>query len=135
MQVREVVLGVPRRTRFRDQAAFGHVLSSVHEKRAKVRERGLVSAGSRDRDGLSVRGNEPGEGHLACFGSTDLARVAEPDVDATMLTGCVGIGSDRELAQYRAICRPGPGEGSRRGYERTGSSQHSEESHPCCLAS
>jgi hypothetical protein len=135
VQVREVVFGVARRTRFRDGAAFGHVLSFVNEKRPEVSQRGFVSVGSRDRDGLSVRGNESRERHLACCGRTNLASAGKPDVDSTMLAGCVGIGPDGELAQYRAICRPGPGECSRRRHESNRSSQRPEESGTCCLLS
>jgi hypothetical protein len=111
MDVRHGVLGLPGRAGLGDGLTLLDVRTARHLQRAEVSERRLVAVSSRDRDRESVRGHLPCEGDLAAHRRGDRGRVAQCDVDATVLPACVLVVAESEFTQYRPVGRPCPGQG------------------------
>jgi hypothetical protein len=101
------VLRLPGRTGLRQHVPFRDELAATDMQLPEVRQRRLVLAG-RNRDREAAGGDRPGERDRAGHGRAERGSGAEPDVDATMLSGCVGVAAHGEPAQYRPVRRPGP---------------------------
>jgi hypothetical protein len=101
------VLRLPGRTGLGQHVALRDRLAATDVQLAEMRQRCLVLACC-DRDGEAVGGDRPGEGHRAGRRRAERRAAPEPDIDASMLAGCVRIAADGEPAQYRAVRGPGP---------------------------
>jgi hypothetical protein len=122
VHVRHGVLWVPGRTGLRDHVPFRDRLAAMDMQLPEMRQRRLVLA-RRDRDREAVGGNRPGERHGARNRRAERERSAEPDVDSTVLAGCVCVAAHGEAAQDRPVRRPGPrprGRAHRKGGEHDG---------------
>ena len=108
VEVRQVVLRVPRRSRLGDRLSRSDVLAALDEQRAEVHERGPVPVAGRDRHGQAVRGDGACERDLARGGSTSRWCAAESDVDSSMLPRRVLVAPDDEPPQHGTVCGPGP---------------------------
>jgi len=113
MQVGNVVLGLTGGTGLGDGLALAHRRALANTQCSEVRERRLVAVTRHDRHRETVRRNLPGERDLAGRRREHRTRLSERDVDASMLTGCVLVGPDRELAKDGALRRPCPRPGRR----------------------
>jgi hypothetical protein len=110
VHVREVVLGVARRSRLRDRFALLDDVATSHEQRAEVRERRLVTAGRDDRDRRAVRRDLTGERHLSGRRRANGRSAVQGDVDAAVLSARVWVVADGVTAQHGAVGWPGPRE-------------------------
>ena len=118
MDVWGVVLRLAAGAGLGDRVALAHGCAFPNSKRAEMGERGPVAVGRDDGDGQAVGRNRPCEGHLAGGGRPNQAAVADTDVDAAMLPGCVPIVRERETAENRPVGRPVPGPRGVRAGER-----------------
>jgi hypothetical protein len=69
-------------------------------------------------DGATAVRNAPDERHRPGGGRANVAADVGGDVDAPVLTTCVGIVAERERAQHRTVDRPTPRERSGSEHER-----------------
>jgi hypothetical protein len=120
MDVGHGVLGLAGRPRLGDGLPFDHVRPTAHEKRAEMRQRGLVAICGADRDGEAVRRHVTRERDLARGRSPHDAGVLEGDVDPPVLATGIRVVADGVSAKDRAVGRPGPGERIGRCDEQTG---------------
>jgi hypothetical protein len=109
MHVRDGMLESPGRAGLGDRVAFLHDCAALHEQRAEVRERRLVARRGLDRERPPVRRHRSGERHLTRCRRTHRSRVAESNVNATVLAARIRVVADGERAQDLAVDGPGPG--------------------------
>jgi hypothetical protein len=108
------VLGLAAWPHYRHRIALADRVSASYPDFAEVRQRDGVPARRGNRKGEPVSRDGAGEGDRAARRrSHDPCRVGG-DVDSAVLTARVGVGPEREGAEYRPVDRPRPGEGSRR---------------------
>ena len=108
MDVGNSVLGLTGRARIGDRGALRDRRAFADAQRPEMGEGDPVSVPRCDRHGEAVRGNLACEGHVARRGGADRARIAERDVDPTVLPGGIRVAADRELAQNRTVRGPRP---------------------------
>lgn len=132
VDVGDVVLGFSRRPGAGDRLAFANAVALPHAQRAEVGERRPVAVAGRDRDRQPVRGQGAGEGHLARDRRPDLPGSGERDIDPPVLPAGVRIRPERELAEDRPVCRPGPGERAGCDAERPRRREQTGDHHACC---
>jgi hypothetical protein len=110
MHIRDVVLGLARRTSLGDRGALLHDRTAPHEQRAEMREGHLVAGRGRNGHRRAMCRYRAREGDLSGGGSADNGGSGERDVDSPMLAACVRVVAERIAAQHWAVRRPGPGE-------------------------
>ena len=107
MDVRDEVLGLPRRAWRREHVALRDRLPSADPQLAEVRQGRLVVAG-RDRHREAVDRHGSGERHRAGHRRSDHGHAGQRDVDATVLTRRVRVAADGEAAEHGAVGGPCP---------------------------
>jgi hypothetical protein len=96
MDVRNCVLGLTGRAWIGDRSSLRDRRTFADAQRPEMREGDPVSVTRGDRHGEAVRGNRACERHVARRGGADRVRIAERDVDPTVLPGGIRIAADRE---------------------------------------
>ena len=120
MDVSDLVLGVAARAAGSDRVALRNSCTTPDDQLSEVCERRLVPVGRRDRDGQTVSRHCARERHLAGnrrangTGSAGPVVVAERDVDASVLPGCVLVVADMETLENGAVRGPRPRPARRR---------------------
>ena len=123
MNVSDLVLGVTAWTTGSDRVALRNSRSTLDDQLSEVCERRLVPVGRRDRDGKTMSRNRSRECHFARnrrangAGSPGPGIVAEGDVDASVLPGCVVVVADMETLENGAVDGPRPRPARRRAGE------------------
>jgi hypothetical protein len=128
------MLRFSRRTGLRQHVPLRDGLAATDVQLPEMRQRRLVLA-RHDRDGQAVCRDRAGERHRAGYGRAERGSGAEPDVDATMLPGCVLVAADGEPAQYRAVRGPGPCPGGGADGERADHRGRESREQSRCLGS
>ena len=124
MDVSDLVLGLAARTESSDLVALRNSCTTLDDQRSEVCERRPVPVGRRDRDRQTVSRDRARERHFAGnrrangTGSTGPVVVAERDVDASVLPGCVLVVADMEALENNAVHGPRPRPARRRTSER-----------------
>jgi hypothetical protein len=98
VDVRHVVFRLARRTSLGHRLSFCDDIAAPDEQRPKVRQRCPVAVAGGNRHRQPVSGHLPGERNLTRRRSSHSPRIAESDVDASMLSGGVRVVRDRESA-------------------------------------
>lgn len=106
--------------------------TAANDERAEVRQRDLVTVGALNRDGEPMCRNLPGEDDLAGNRSANHSTAVEGDVDASVLSARIGVVSERELSENRAVRGPGPGLRGRSDGEHPGDGREHDRDGSCC---
>jgi hypothetical protein len=112
VNVWDLVLGSPRRTRLGDRIPLVEARTAPDEHGAQVRQRRLVPIRRLDRDGEPMGRNLARERHLATDGRPHNGGAPKSDVYPPVLAARIGVVTERELAEDVAVCRPCPGAGA-----------------------
>ena len=108
VDVRHVVLRVSGWSGLGDGVSLLHARTAPDPERPEVGERCLVTVARGDRDGQAVSRDLPCERHLPCHRRPHCARVANGDVDTTVLPSGVLVLPEGKLPQDGPVDRPGP---------------------------
>ena len=108
MDVGHIVLRFSGWPRFCDCITLRDAPTALHEQRAEVGQRRLVSVIRGDRHGQAVGRHLSGEGDLTSDRRQHAARIAESDVHAAVLPTRIAIVRDGELAEDRPVGGPRP---------------------------
>ena len=128
MNVREVVLRLPRRARVCDEIALDDTGAAPDAECSQMSEGRLVVA-RHDGHGEPVRRHPSCKCDLTGNRRSYRRRGTEGDVDSSMLPGGVGVAADREPAQHGAVDGPRPRHCSWPGGERQ-DEREAETHHP-----
>jgi hypothetical protein len=91
MDIRHIVLRHTRGPRLGDGFPFRDDVGTPNKQRPEMRQRRLVTVAGGDRHGQAVSRELSGKRDLARCRSSYDPRLAEGDVDATMLPACVRV--------------------------------------------
>ena len=108
VDVGHVVLRVSGWSGLGDGVSLLHARTAPDPERPEVGERCLVTVARGDRDGQAVSRDLPCERHLPCHRRPHCARVANGDVDTTVLPSGVLVLPEGKLPQDGPVDRPGP---------------------------
>jgi hypothetical protein len=113
MDVRHGRLRIPGRADRADPLAFLDSGVPLHPSRAEMDERDGVAVVGLNGHGQAARRDRAHEGNRACSGRQDCLAAVAADVDAAVLSGCIGVGTEAEWGQQRAGRGPRPRPGRR----------------------
>jgi hypothetical protein len=135
VDVQDVVLGIAGLAPLGDGRSLDYRIAALDEERTEMGERDLVSTGGGDRHRAAVCRDLTGERNLPRRGGANGRRMAEGDIDAPMLSGCVRVVAERELAQHATVRRPCPRTGARCVAERPRCNERDSKRESRCLGS
>ena len=98
-----------------DRRAFDDHVTFGDAGRAELEQGHRVPVGCLDRDGAATTWHEAGKGDDAGGWGEHLRTHSGVDVEAAVLSGRVGVRTERVVAQHRPVGRPGPSGGRRHG--------------------